>query len=197
MNKPFATGVLREVERLNGAWHDVPADAAMAVRVGALSFPKRLISPDEVDQLRPEDCGLPDVDAVIALDGVLPHPPVTEQLPVGIRWCGHQWQSGDPQGSGSAPVVDLAGDDDLLDALEEFRAVLGDPQASRAVLLTFSDSYPNYFFVHADDSCAEDPRVWSTDHEEYFTSIDEVAPSQSTWLAAQLTDADIYRHLRT
>lgn len=197
---PFSPAVLAQVERLGGTWRHVPADADALTRVEALSFPKRLISNDEIDFLRPEESGLPDVDALIALDGLLPDVPVTDTLPDGVRWCGDEWQAGDithqwEDGIGvNFPLVDLAADHP--DALVGFRELLGDPQASRAVLLTYSDGYPNHHFINADDARPEDPAVWSTDHEGFFSVMEEVAPSLSGWLRRQLTDEEMYAQAR-
>lgn len=203
MAMPFSPDVLRQVERLGGTWREVPTDATPLARVEALSFPKRLVSAGDVPNLHPTDVGLPDVEAFIALDAPLPDVPVTDALPCGVRWCGHEWQAGDityqwDDGWGrDLPLVDLTADDAAVEELDRFRQLVGDPRASRAVLLTYSDGYPNYLFINADDPHPGDPAVWSTDHEGFFRELEAAAPSLSDWLGQQLTDEELYSLLRT
>lgn len=202
MAKPFSRAVLEQVDRLGGTWREVPDDAGPVARVGAISFPKRLIGEAEVGFLLPAECGLPDADAVIALDGPLPDVPVTDELPEGVRWCGNEWQAGEivfewDEGIGKDfPFVDLGAEGEDSAELKAFREAVGDPAAARAVLLTYGDGYPNYHLINADDPRPGDPAVWSTDHEGMFRRIDAEAPSLSAWLAGQLTDAEIHARLR-
>lgn len=206
MSAPFSPDVLAQVDRLGGSWREVSADADLLIRVQALSFPKRLIDDDTVDDvidvIDPTESGQAAVDAFIALDAPLPDVPVTDELPCGVRWCGNEWLGPDityqwEDGPGAQfPLVDLAADADLAEELKSFRELLDVPQASRAVLITCSDGYPNYHFIDADDPRPEDPAVWSTDHEGFFRFSEAVSPSLSDWLSRQLTDAQIHAHLR-
>lgn len=202
MVPPFSRAVLAQVERLGGSWRGVPADAGPVDRVQAITFPKRLVGRDDIGLLSPGDCGVPDVDAVIALDAPLPDVPVTRELPLGVRWFGDEWQAGDivfqwDAGLGKDfPFVDLAADGVASAELAAFREAVGDPAAGRAVLLTYGDGYPNYHLINADDPRPEDPAVWSTDHEGFFRVLEAQAPSLSGWLAGKLPDAEIYARLR-
>lgn len=199
---PFNDAVLDHVERLGGRWSMVPEGADAVSRVDALRFPKRLVSKQEAFNMLPAECGLPDVASVLALDAPLPDVPVTDTLPEGVRWFGHEWQAGDivyqwDAGLGlDFPFVDLARDAENEGELAAFREAVGDPAASRAVLLTYSDGYPNYLLINADDPNPDDPAVWSTDHESFFRLIEPEAPSLSAWLGEQMSDAEIHQFLR-
>ncbi|GAB3702949.1 hypothetical protein [Corynebacterium nasicanis] len=106
----------------------------------------------------------------------------------------HEWQAGDivyqwEEGLGvDFPAVDLAAGQELAVALQRFRDLVADPRASRAVLLTYSEGYPNYHFINADDPRPEDPSVWATDHEGFFLHMEGVAPSLSSWLSQKLSE---------
>ena len=39
------------------------------------------------------------------------------------------------------------------------------------VELLYTDGYPNYYLICLSDNDPENPVVWSTDHEEFFTEV--------------------------
>ena len=89
----------------------------------------------------------------------------------------------------------------LLDLATHYPNVLEDAAAAcgagtrEVVYLGFSESYPNYAFLRADDPNPADPAVFTTDHELFFREIDPEG-SLSEYLEQMLTDDVVYRALR-
>lgn len=183
---PFSAAVDEQVRRLGGSVEDVSEGAPLAERIAAVSFPRPLIDEATADVLidRFAEEGQAAPDAVSALRSA-----GDDLWAAGLTWQAPGVTTPNPglPETAELPRLDVAAH--FPEALPVLAGVCGDG-VREIVHLGFSESYPNYAFVRADDPHRDDPEVYTTDHEDFLREI-EPEGTLSEFLTAKLTGAAI------